>query len=77
MATKGADVTRNSDGTHTITFQGSSTLNNSLVVAFDDSKVLNHHELGEALEAAGRAMRKRASKGEAPNQFPTSGTETT
>lgn len=76
MATKAMNVKDNGDGTHTVTFGSSATLNDDLVVALDDTTLTGRLAASKALEAAARVLREQASKATATTGFSTSGSTT-
>lgn len=76
MATKSMNVTLpTAANQHDVTFGSSASLNDSLLVAFDDSNITTNDDLFQAIEAARRAITAKMSETGAPGNFPTTGTE--
>jgi len=76
MATKSLNLTSfTGKGQHTATFGSSASLNDALLVAFDDTVITTNDELFQAIEAARRALTAKMSEVGDPQQFPTSGSE--
>jgi hypothetical protein len=75
VVSRGFEVSRNKDGTHTITATGDTgvSANGNLVLEYDVT--LSEDDVRNAIRAFQRYVHRQGSKTTTPDDWPTSGTE--